>query len=271
MPAPQANPLGILFVGHGTRNPIGARDFLQMADCLAKAIPEAILEPAFMELQQPDIAAGVSRLAARGAQQIVVLPLLLFSAGHAKQDVPDAVIAALQSTANSTGSGITTIQAPHLGCHPQLLALSVFRIREQLSASITPDELAATCLIMIGRGSRDPSATAEMHSYSQQVAKRANLTNLQVGFVAMAQPSMASVFAEVGAGSFRRVLVVPHLLFEGDLLDQVTAQVAAAQKDFPHQTWLQAGILGWDIAQPAGGAQQIVAALRQIALQTASI
>ncbi|MFO0883941.1 MAG: CbiX/SirB N-terminal domain-containing protein [Pirellulales bacterium] len=68
--------LGLLFVGHGTRSERGKRDFLTLASRLADALPQMLTEPAFLELQQPDIAAGLARLLSSSARQIVLLPLL---------------------------------------------------------------------------------------------------------------------------------------------------------------------------------------------------
>ena len=87
---------GLLIVGHGTRSEVGTAQFLALAERIRKSAGgQLAVEPAFLELQQPDIDAAVGNLVAQGVKQLVVMPLLLFAAGHAKEDVPNAVAAAL--------------------------------------------------------------------------------------------------------------------------------------------------------------------------------
>src|SRR5688500_8451642 len=84
--------LGYLLVGHGTRDAIGQAEFLQLAKLVAERASVPV-EPCFLELAQPTIEEGLQRLAQRGVQRVLIIPLLLFTAGHAKQDVPEAVAA----------------------------------------------------------------------------------------------------------------------------------------------------------------------------------
>src|SRR5215212_2590757 len=89
---------GILLIGHGTRDAAGHQEFLVTAQRLQEAVPGNPVEPCFLELSQPTISEGWHRLAARGVTQIVATPLLLFSAGHAKRDIPDVIHSAAKTT-----------------------------------------------------------------------------------------------------------------------------------------------------------------------------
>src|SRR5438309_12008985 len=112
---------GILLVGHGTRSEVGTAQFLALADDLRASLRPTAVEPAFLELQQPAIDAAVEQLLAGGCQRIVTFPLLLFAAGHAKEDIPAAVASAL---ARRGRNDVVQLQAGHLGCHPALVELS---------------------------------------------------------------------------------------------------------------------------------------------------
>ena len=74
---------GWLIVGHGTRSERGQAEFRQVARQLAENLVGPA-EHAFLELAQPTIAEGVQRLAERHVREIVVVPLLLFTAGEAR-------------------------------------------------------------------------------------------------------------------------------------------------------------------------------------------
>src|SRR5688500_6845827 len=91
----QSQNVGILLVGHGTRSELGTRQYLALAASLARAVAPLAVEPAFLELKQPEIDTAVGKLVARGATRLVTMPLLLFAAGHVKRDIPEQVRTAL--------------------------------------------------------------------------------------------------------------------------------------------------------------------------------
>ena len=62
--------------------------------------PDLRIEPAFLELAKPSFATVVDRLVQAGYDEIVVVPLLLTEAYHAKVDVPAAIA---EATARHAG------------------------------------------------------------------------------------------------------------------------------------------------------------------------
>src|SRR5262245_56819399 len=119
---------GLLLVGHGTRSEVGTAQFLALAKAIRNRVSDELrVEAAFLELQQPDIEAAVGRLVDQGIDQLVTMPLLLFAAGHAKEDVPGAVAGAL---ARRERSDIRLTQAQHLGRHSAVVELSRLRMEE---------------------------------------------------------------------------------------------------------------------------------------------
>jgi sirohydrochlorin cobaltochelatase len=51
-------------------------------------MPEARVELAFLEFQQPDLEASVRALMAQGCNRIKVLPMFMAPGGHLKRDLP---------------------------------------------------------------------------------------------------------------------------------------------------------------------------------------
>jgi sirohydrochlorin ferrochelatase len=228
----------LLLVGHGTRETAGVAQMLDLARQLAARLPETIVEPCFLELAEPTIGEGMDRCVDRGAHEIVVSPLLLFAAGHAKRDIPQAVAAAAARHA-----GLAVRQSPHLGCHRRLLELSALRFAEAVG-QLSADEAARTLLVMVGRGSRDPAATSEMAAFSRLRFEHERLGWLETCFIAMARPSLDEALAVVAAMPFERIVIQPHLLFAGELSARVRDATEQAAIQWPERQWIAAAPLG---------------------------
>lgn len=244
---------GLLLVGHGTRSQIGRDEFLALSGQLGKQWPNPV-EPAFLELAEPTIGQAMSRLVDRGARRVVVMPMLLFAAGHAKDDIP----AAVQAAGKELGLSPESVRhAEHLGCEPAIVELSRRRFTEALQGR-PPVPAEQTCHVLVGRGSCDESATAEMHEFARQ--REANA----VAFLAMAQPAVAEALAAIAAQNWRRIVVQPHLVFHGELLDRLLAQVRSIAARHPEQEWIVTSYLGQGLASGAAGTLLAEAVFRRI-------
>ena len=121
---------GIIIVDHGSRRAESNAMLLAATERYIEIGPYAIVEPAHMELAQPDIATAFERCVKRGATQVVVFPYFLSPGRHWKQDIPQLVATA----AESYPSIVWTIAAP-FGLHEGMLQIITERISEAL-----PDE-----------------------------------------------------------------------------------------------------------------------------------
>src|SRR5260370_15688734 len=81
----------ILIAGHGSRDPDGIAEFLELARHFRSCRPEVAVEIAFLEFARPTIQEGIDRLVRHGAGTIVVLPGVLMAAGHAPNHMGSAV------------------------------------------------------------------------------------------------------------------------------------------------------------------------------------
>lgn len=235
--APSAN-RGLLIVGHGTRDPRGAAEFLSVVRSVAEACPGMVVEPCFLELAEPSIAEAVATIADRGARHLTVVPLVLFAAGHAKRDIPRAVAEAAGRYAD-----FKVQQAGHLGCHGLIVELSLLRFQEAL-ASLPAVSDSETLLLMVGRGSRDPDANSEMCRFSRLVWERRPTGWLETCFTALTEPTLERAIPLAASLPFRRIVVLPHLLFQGELLDRVVAATRLAGRKHPDREWIVASHLG---------------------------
>jgi sirohydrochlorin cobaltochelatase len=234
---------GLLLVGHGTRSAVGTQQYLALARSLAERLAPLAVEPAFLELQQPDIHAAVARLVSRGIHRLVTMPLLLFAAGHAKRDVPRQVTAALTRCGQDQ---IEQIQAPHLGCHSAIVELSRRRMEESLfstqaaTGSRDAEIQLPSCLLLVARGSQDDSAAAEMHDFARIRQQDMPEVSIDVAFLAMARPLLGEKLTEIACRGYERVVVQPHFLFHGELVESIASQVADVAVQHPDQEWIVA-------------------------------
>lgn len=231
---------GLLIVGHGTRDERGVEDFLALVDLVRVRMPDMPVQPSFLEFARPTIDEGLQQLVGQGVREAVVLPLLLFAAGHVRRDIPAAV-----AQAAARHSGLRVRQVSHLGCHPRIVELSTRRYEEALigRAPVPPHE---SLLLLVGRGSRDPRATGEMLHLAELRRQATDVHRVETCFAAMARPSLADSLPRIAEQSVRRIVVEPHLLFPGYLTTMIHSAVAPYRASRPTIEWVVTEPLGAD-------------------------
>ena len=243
-PAPgDKSPEGLLLIGHGTADPIGVEEFQRTAQIVAGLVESMPVQACFLELARPLIDEGVAALVTRGVRRITAAPLVLFAAGHARRDVPAALQAAVAGQ-----RGITWTIAGHLGEHPGIVRLSNQRFqkalrREKLSGlpDVAPDD---TLLLLVGRGSREGEANDQMRSFAALRRASLNLGGVDVCYLSMASPLLDEALPQIAARGYQRIVVQPHLLFRGKLLERLAKLVSRAQSEHPQIQWIVTEHLG---------------------------
>ncbi len=79
----------IILFAHGARDPAWAEPIQRIAAMVAERRPDAQVEAAFLELLPPSLAEAVGRVAAHGAERVVVYPIFMAASGHLRRDVPE--------------------------------------------------------------------------------------------------------------------------------------------------------------------------------------
>ncbi len=149
----------LVALAHGSRDPRSAATITALVDEVRAMRPDLKVERAFLDLSRPTLDATIDRLS-RKHEEIVVVPLLLTEAYHAKVDVPSAIAAAA-----ARHPEVRIRATPILGLEPRFLEVLDLRMREALR-SARARELDA--LVLAAAGSSDPLA-------NQSVARLARL------------------------------------------------------------------------------------------------
>jgi len=80
-------PAVILFA-HGARDPRWAEPVLALAQRLRQALPEAYVQPAFLEFLSPSLPEAVEAALARGHRRVALVPVFIAVGGHLREDLP---------------------------------------------------------------------------------------------------------------------------------------------------------------------------------------
>ena len=201
----------LIALAHGSRDPRSAATITALVDEVRATRPDLHIEQAFLDLSRPSFTTVVDRLVRKGFDEIVVVPLLLTEAYHAKVDVPEAIAAA---TARHEGLQIRATSI--LGLEPCFLEVLDLRMRDALKDARVR-ELDA--LVLAAAGSSDPIA-------NQAVARLARLWGthhrlpVTAAFASSAPPAAGEAVRAFRAEGRRHIAVASLFLAPGLLPDR---------------------------------------------------
>jgi len=220
---------GVLLIGHGTRDPSGTEEFFRLGDELRRRVAPRPFAASLLEFQQPDIPTAWGELVESGVDHIDVAPLLLFAAGHAKQDIPGALARCASET-----PGVTYRQAGPISRHPAIVDLLLKRLGTARTPRAIDPTGQRTAVLMVGRGSRDPCAQADMRVLGELIARRVDAAAVETAFYAMAEPKFPDRLERLaGSGRYDQVIVQPHLLFTGRIFEAIGREAQGAAQRHP--------------------------------------
>ncbi|KDE50252.1 MULTISPECIES: sirohydrochlorin chelatase [Geobacillus] len=201
----------VLYVSHGSRIAAARHEAARFVEQCRRTIDIPIQELCFVELAEPDIVTGVDRCVAQGATRVIVVPLLLLSAGHAKHDIPAAL-----DIARRRHPSVDILCGAPFGVHETMIDIIIDRISEQ-SAPLDGESM----ILLVGRGSSDPDTKRDMSAIAALLKEKTNVPHVDVCFLAAIRPTLDEGLERAHASAYRRVFVVPYLLFTGVLMKTI--------------------------------------------------
>jgi sirohydrochlorin ferrochelatase len=116
---------GLILFAHGSRIETANEGVRVIAAELARVAAIDHVEPAFLELGQPDLAGAAASLASHGVARIVIIPYFLTLGLHLERDLPILV-----EGLRAAHPGIEFQITPPLEGHPGLLAVLLDRWKQ---------------------------------------------------------------------------------------------------------------------------------------------
>ncbi len=206
----------LIALAHGSRDPRSAKTITALVDVVRSMRPDLRIEPAFLELCKPSFQTVVDRLVRAGFDEIVVVPLLLTEAYHAKVDVPSAIELAIERH-----PGLRVRATNVLGLEQAFLEVLDIRMREALKDARIR-ELDA--LVLAAAGSSDPLANQAVARLARVWGTRHKLP-VTAAFASSAPPATGEA-VRAFRGEGRRHIAVASLFLAPGFLPDRAAELA---------------------------------------------
>lgn len=207
----------ILICGHGSTDADALQGFKAFLEALRTCLPGHHVSHGYLELAEPSLSSAISELQAKGFRDIIAVPVLLFTAGHAKHDFPRA----LRDAAREHGIERIRLARP-LGLSGGLVEAA----RELAASQVTRGDEAETMLLVVGRGTSEPMANGEAAKLARITAETLGLAFSSTAFVAVTTPRLDAALSCLDALPFKKGIVLPLMLFHGMLYKEIAAKLA---------------------------------------------
>jgi len=200
----------LLLLAHGSRDRRSVAATHALAREVSRVRPAVTVRCSFLDLAQPRTGPVLTRLAAAGHREVVVVPLLLTAAYHSRVDVPTVLAAA-------TPPGLAVYQTGVLGPDSRLV--------DGLTRRLGPGD-GFDALVLAAAGSSDPDALSTVGGTAAALGERYALP-CQAGY-ASAEPGVATAVRQLRKSGARRVAVASYFLAPGLLYDRVVRSARQA-------------------------------------------
>jgi sirohydrochlorin cobaltochelatase len=212
---------GILICGHGSRDPEGVEGFKALVALLRKRYPDRMVDYGFLEFSHPVYAAAVERMYVAGVREIIAIPAILFAGGHAKNDIPFEM-----NTLQAQYTDLKIKLGRHIGITPSMLQLGK-KLIEQAEAAHPPIDRKEACLLLVGRGTSDPDANADVAKMTRMLGEGLGFGFATTAFIGVTQPLLQDHLPIIDHLPYKRIVALPVFLFTGVLLKKIYTQLDA--------------------------------------------
>jgi sirohydrochlorin ferrochelatase len=230
----------LVAVAHGSRDARSAESVSRLLDIVRTRradldVRDLDVRGAFLDLSLPRLGDVLAALHGEGHRRIVVVPLLLGSAYHARVDVPGVV-----AEATARWPGLSVAVSDVLGPDPGLESVALRRL---LAAGARGDDQRLG-VVVAGAGSSHQPANLAVSTLARRWASSHPWTGALAAFAGATQPDAAKAASLLRDRGATRIAVASWFLAPGRLPDRITKQVRTID---PHAT----------IADPLGAAPEL--------------
>ncbi|MGX7420542.1 sirohydrochlorin chelatase [Carnobacterium gallinarum] len=200
---------GIVYVAHGSQK-MGKNQKMQaFYQELIQTHPETEQGLAYLEKHPDTIAVIVAKMYQKGIREFIIVPLLLFSAMHMEEDIPQAL-----KEVELCYSDVTFSVSQPFAQEPEVVTILEERCREKLK-----DFPTNPAILLVAHGSTNYEKPGKI---VEKIAKELAI-NLELPVTAGVLYGKPDYLLEAKQliQQHPQILVIPFFLFDGHLLDKI--------------------------------------------------
>jgi sirohydrochlorin cobaltochelatase len=228
----------VLFVGHGSRDHHGNEEVRAFVQSVIETLDVPIAETCFLEFEKPDIADGMAICIEKGATRVVVIPIILFAAGHAKIHIPAAI-----DEAKLKYPQVQFIYGRPIGIHDKVLDILTSRTSD--AGIEKSEELGDTAILVVGRGSSDPDANSDLFKISRLLWEKMKVKWVETAFIGVTSPLIEEGVDKCLKLGARHVVILPYFLFTGILINRMEQMLKEFRLKHPNHQFSMAEYFGF--------------------------
>ncbi|OIK09225.1 sirohydrochlorin chelatase [Bacillus sp. MUM 116] len=229
----------ILFIGHGSKDREGNDQVRQFIEAMRKNWDDSILvQTCFLEFEKPTVNQGIDVCIEKGADHIVVIPIMLLQAGHSKIHIPAAI-----DEAKKKYPEVQFTYGRPIGVHEEtfeILKTRLIEIEENLE-NPGPD----TAVLLLGRGGSDPDANSDLYKIARLLWEKTNYPILEPAFMGVTNPLVNEGIERCIKLGAKKVIILPYFLFTGILIKRLEEMMVLFQQQYPDVEFKLGGYFGY--------------------------
>lgn len=217
----------VLLIGHGSRRNDSNQEIYNFAAQWQQRNPQWHIEVCFIELADVLLDDGL-RKAAQNSKRVIAVPLILNAAGHVKMEIPQHIAKARELYPDTTFH-----LTRHLGVSDAMLQLLQRQLAAVMKQMDQPDP-HTTGIIILGRGSSEPSANGEMAKLARWLFEATDHPMVDIAFTGITFPRIEEAVYRQQKLDMRQIIILPYYLFSGVLIDRISRQHQTLGQQYPH-------------------------------------
>lgn len=205
----------VIYVCHGSRVPSGREQAVNFIKRFMEHRLAPIQEYCFLELAAPTIEDAFVSSINKGASKIIVIPVLLLTAAHAKKDIPNEL-----DRLSARYPDVEVNYGDPIGVHPKMVGPLMERL-EETEERLTDHSL----VLLVGRGSSDPDVKRDLNRIADIFMESTGISKVKTCFLTVASPSLEEGLEAAVKGGYEKVFIIPYLLFTGMVMKKITRMI----------------------------------------------